>query len=465
MNIHFNGGAGTVTGSQFLIEVNNKRLLLDCGLYQGKRDESLLRNRGFAFNPAKLDAVILSHAHIDHSGNLPNLVKQGYNGPIYATEGTVGLADLMLRDSAHIQESDAEYMNRKRAKRGQPLIEPIYTVEDAEQVIQLFQGLRYNEIFSPVEGVTAHLVDAGHILGSSSVVLDIEEDHRKFRLWFSGDIGRYKLPLMRDPVLPSEADYLMMECTYGDKVHPDPEESYRQLRDVVRRTIKRRGKLIIPAFAVGRTQELVYNLNRMIVEKEIPAIPVFVDSPLAVNTTDVFRQFKHYFDAETQEFVASGKHRALMFDGLTYTRSVQESIDLNDNHEPMVIISASGMAEAGRILHHLKHNIESEQNTIAIVSWQAPNTLGRRLVEGERDIKIFGQRYYRRAEVVSIQGFSAHAGQDLLLEYAAASQDSLEKVILVHGEERGALPLKQLILEKTKIKSVEYPEQFQILEI
>ena len=222
-----------------------------------------------------------------------------------------------------------------------------------------------------------------------------------------------------------------------DLLEPYGRHTAKLRLDILERFPKRRGKLIIPAFAVGRTQELVYNLNRMIVEKEIPAIPVFVDSPLAVNTTDVFRQFKHYFDAETQEFVASGKHRALMFDGLTYTRSVQESIDLNDNHEPMVIISASGMAEAGRILHHLKHNIESEQNTIAIVSWQAPNTLGRRLVEGEREIKIFGQRYYRRAEVVSIQGFSAHAGQDLLLEYAAASQDSLEKVILVHGEERG----------------------------
>lgn len=465
MKIHFNGAAETVTGSQYLLEINDKRLLLECGLYQGKRDESYQRNKGFAFNPGKVDAMILSHAHIDHSGNLPNLVSQGYNKTIYATAATVALADLMLRDSGHIQESDAEFVNRKRIRRGEPPIEPLYTVEDAESVMPLFTSKEYNEYFEPIPGVTAHFEEAGHMLGSSSVVLDIEEAGRKFRLWFSGDIGRYKLPLLRDPVLPSKADYLIMECTYGDVNHPEPEQAYMLLRDTIQRTISRRGKVIIPAFAVGRTQELVYDINRMIKSGEIPRVPTFVDSPLALNTTDVFKQYPRYFDAETWAFMDNGKNPALEFDGLTYTRSVDESIALNSRDDPIIIISSSGMAEVGRILHHLKHNIEDSRSTVVIVSWQAPNTLGRRLVEGERNIKIFGENYYRRAEVVSIQGLSGHAGQDMLLKYAAASEETVKKVMLVHGEERGAVPLRQLILGRTKIEDVVYPKLYDVIEL
>jgi metallo-beta-lactamase family protein len=464
MRIHFNGAARTVTGSQYLLEVNGQRLLLECGLFQGRRKESYERNLNFQFNPKKLDAVVLSHAHIDHSGNLPNLVKKGFNGPIYATPGTVALCDLMLRDSAHIHESDAQYVNKKRARRGKPLIEPLYTMADAEEAINYFQMAEYESEFEPVKGVTVCFVEAGHILGAASVVLDIEEKGRKFRLWFSGDIGRCKLPLVRDPVMPEDVDYLMMECTYGDKAHRDPDEAYEEFCEVISRTVKRGGKVIIPSFAVGRTQEIVYQLNRMIAAGMVPRVPVYVDSPLAVNATDIFRSFRKYFDEEAHEFIDEGNRMALCFEGLTYTRSVAESKAINDSREPMVIISASGMAETGRILHHLRNNIHNKRNTIMIVSWQAPHTLGRRLAERKKRIKIFGEEFKRKAQVVTIGGFSAHAGQSMLLDYAEASKKSLKQVFLVHGELRGAEPLRQKMHE-AGIYNTSYPGQFESVEI
>ena len=421
MKITFHGAAQTVTGSQHLLQINGQRLLLDCGFYQGKRSEAERRNRSFPYSPAGIDAVILSHAHIDHSGNLPNLVKQGYRGEIYTTPASAHLSNLMLMDSAHIQEQDVEFVNKKHAQRGEPPVEPLYTVEDAAMVAQHFQPVDYDEPFEPLPGVKARLVDAGHILGSAAVSLEIEEKGRKVRLWFSGDIGRLNLPLMRDPVLPSGADYMIMECTYGDKPHREPEAAYEELRDVVKRTVARGGKVIIPAFAVGRTQELVYSLHKMIDSGDLPRIPVFVDSPLAINATEIFKAHPECMDAETQEFVRSDKHHsALGFNLLTYTRSVEASKALNDRMEPMVIISASGMAETGRILHHLRNNIENPRNTVLIVSWQAPYTLGRRLAERQTQVRIFGETYERRAEVATIGGLSAHAGQTFLVEYARA---------------------------------------------
>ena len=448
MQITFNGAARTVTGSQFLLEINGTRLLLECGLFQGRRAEYYQRNQNFNFDPPSIDAMILSHAHIDHSGNLPNLVKQGFKGRIYATAPTCDLADIMLRDSGHIQESDVMYVNRKREKRGEPPVEPLYTAADAERVSEFLTPLRYEQVFEPVRGVSARLVDAGHILGSAAVVLDIEEKGRRVRLWFSGDIGRVKLPLLHDPVLPEKADFMIMECTYGDKAHSDPEEAFIELRDTVKRTFERGGKIIIPAFAVGRTQELVYCFNRMIASGDLPSIPIYVDSPLAVNATEVFQKHPHLFDSETQEFVRNGRHPALTFPQLTYIRSVDESKALNDKKEPMVIISASGMAEAGRVLHHLKNNIQNPRNTVLIVSWQAPNTLGRRLADREQTVRIFGELFDRRAEVVTIGGFSAHAGQDMLVKYAAATQPSLKNLFLVHGEERAAQALSEKLQEK-----------------
>lgn len=457
MIIHFNGAAQTVTGSQFLLEINGHRMLLDCGFFQGRRKDTYTNNLNFPFDVKTLDAAILSHAHIDHSGNLPNLVKQGYNKKIYTTRPTAALADIMLQDSGHIQEMDAIFVNKRRIRRGEPPIEPIYTSLDAEQVAQYFSEKSYGEKFEPIPGVTAHLFEAGHILGSASIVLDIEEKGRKYRFWFSGDIGRPNLPLIEDPVLPEAADYLMMESTYGDKPHRDPTIAYQEFRDVINRTVKRRGKIIVPAFALGRTQELVYNLNRMMSAGEIPKIPVFVDSPLAVAASQIFRKFPEYFDDETHEFMRTGRHPALSFDMLTYIESVEQSKKLNDMPEPMIIISASGMAENGRILHHLRNNIENSRNTIVIVSWQAPYTLGRRLADQERKVNIFGEEYIRRAEVVTIGGMSAHAGQDILKKYAQSSQSTLKQIFLVHGEPQKALALKTL-LEQTASTPVAYPE-------
>ena len=448
-----------------LLEINQHRLLLDCGLFQGKRKESFQRNRSFPFSPEDLDAVILSHAHIDHSGNLPNLVKQGYRGPIYATHATAHLDNIMLMDSGYIQEKDADYVNKKLLKQGKPPIEPLYTKEDAARVAPLFSCVEYGSRFQPVPGVTAHLVDAGHILGSAAVVLDITEAGRSFRLWFSGDIGRPGLLLLKDPVLPKKADYLIMESTYGDTKKRDPEDAFEELKKVIQRTVARKGRVIIPSFAVGRTQELVFSLHKMIENGDIPDIPVFVDSPLAIRASQVYKEHPECFDKETRDFIAQDKHHAALgFDRLRYTLSVEESKSINFTAPPFVVISASGMAETGRILHHLKNHIEDSRNTVLIVSWQAPHTLGRRLADQEKDIRIFGKSYRRRAEVVTINGFSAHAGQDGLLGYAKSTQDTLKKVFLVHGEARGAEPLMDK-LKLAGIQNVAYPEPGTIAEL
>jgi len=465
MKICFYGAAQTVTGSQHLLEINGKRLLLECGIFQGRRKEFYERNCCFPFEPKDIDAVILSHAHIDHSGNLPNLVKQGYQNPVYATAPTAELAGIMLRDSGHIYEENANYINKKKRKHGQPAVEPLYTIEDAERVPELFVRKGYDEPFEPVRGVIARFVDAGHILGSAAVVLDIEENGQKKRLWFSGDIGRDRLPLLEDPVMPEDVDYLLMECTYGDKPHREPEQAYVEFRDVVKRTIKRGGNVIVPAFAVGRTQELVFNLNRMIAEGELPRMPVFVDSPLAINATDIFKKYPEYYDAETHDFVAANNHPALAFPGLKYTRTVAESKAINEVRQPKVVISASGMAEAGRILHHLIRNVEDKRNTICIVSWQAPHTLGRRIAERQKHVRIFGDEVRLRAEVATIGGLSAHGGQKKLLEYArAANGNGLKEIFLVHGDERPAEVLMGKMREQG-ITRVRFPERGEVVEV
>ncbi|MEW5830661.1 MAG: MBL fold metallo-hydrolase [Chloroflexota bacterium] len=465
MKITFHGAAHTVTGSQHLVEVNGSRILLDCGLFQGRRQESYERNRNFRHPPSKLDVVLLSHAHIDHSGNLPNLVASGFEGPIYATAATVELADVMLRDSGHIQESDVAYVNKHRRRQGKPPVEPLYTQQDAARVAEHFEKVAYNQTVEVAPGVRATFVDAGHILGSAAILLDIEERGRKTRLLYSGDIGRRGLPLLRDPVLPDhDVDYLIMECTYGDKSHRDPEQAYVEMKDVVKRTMERNGKVIIPAFAVGRTQELVYNLNQMIAEGSLPRLPVFVDSPLAVNATEVFERHPECLDRETHDFVRAYKHPALEFKGLTYTRSVDDSKALNERKDPMVIISASGMAEAGRILHHLKNNIEDSRNTVLIVGWQAPYTLGRRLADREERVRIFGMEYTRRADVSTIGGLSAHAGQDLLTEYALAADGRLKQIFLVHGEEKAAAALTGNLRQRG-LSKVHYPDLHTSVDI
>lgn len=465
MKIHFNGAAQTVTGSQHLLEVNGKRLLLDCGLFQGRRKEFYERNLSFAYDPKTIDAVLLSHAHIDHSGNLPNLVKMGFSGPIYSTPPTAALGQIMLRDSAHIQEEDAIYASKKNARRGEPPVEPLYTTDDAIAACEQYYPVKYDESFSPVPGVTVKFVNAGHILGSAAIVLDIDENGSHKKLWFSGDIGRMDMPILPEPVLPTDdVDYLIMECTYGDKPHDSIETAFLEFRDVVVKTIKRHGKIIIPAFAVGRTQDLVYFLNRMVTEGDIPELPVFVDSPLAVEASKIFLDFPEYFDEEARELMKANRHPALDFKGLRYVGSVEESKKINDMKGSLVIISASGMAEAGRILHHLRNNIENPNNTILIVGWQAPNTLGRRLAEREEHVRIFGQLFERRAEVETIGGLSAHGGQKMLLEYARRVKGKAKKVFLVHGEPETAAVFEGLLKEEG-IGPVEYPQWHETVEI
>lgn len=464
MRINFHGAAHTVTGSQHLLEINGKKLLLDCGMYQGKRAEAYARNVNFKYTPSSVDAVILSHAHIDHSGNLPNLVKQGYEGNIFVTHATKDIASTMLADSGHIQESDAEYVNKKRAQRGEEPIEPLYTKADAEEVGSMFAGVDYVQAFEPIPGVVARFYEAGHILGSAGVSLEIEEKGRKFHLWFSGDIGRFKLPLLRDPVLPTHADYMIMESTYGDKSHNDPMMAFDEFQKVVKRTVERGGKVIVPAFAVGRTQEIVYHLNQMMYEGDVPRVPVYVDSPLAVKASDIFKNHLECFDDETKEFVRESRHPALDFPMLNYIRSVEDSKALNERTDPMVIISASGMAETGRVVHHIRNNIENPRNTICIVSWQAPETLGRRLADREPEVRIFGDIYKRNCEVATIGGLSGHAGQDLLVKYAMGVKDSVKDIYLVHGEEKQAMTLKGLLKERG-MDRVHYPDMHDHVDI
>jgi metallo-beta-lactamase family protein len=371
----------------------------------------------------------------------------------------------MLQDSGKIYEEDSSYFNLKKLKPGEKPIEPLYTIADAQKVAEQFRPVPYDTPFEPIPGVTARLVNAGHILGSAAIVLEINENGAVKHLWFSGDIGRFKLPLLPDPVLPTNVDVVMMECTYGDTPHGDPEAAYQMFRGVVLRTIQRGGKLIVPAFAVGRTQEIVYMLNRMLSDGELPLLPVFVDSPLAVNITDVFKKFPEYFDDETQQFVRTGNHPALTFPGLTYTRSTDESKAINNQKGPLIIISASGMCEAGRILHHLRNNVEDPKNTVAIVGWMAPNTLGRRIQEKQPEIRIFNEMHPLRAEVAVISGLSAHAGQDGLLQYAQAAQKGgVKKIFLVHAEADAASAFEKLMTQNG-ITSFDFPNKGEVAEV
>ncbi|MBL8044971.1 MAG: MBL fold metallo-hydrolase [Anaerolineales bacterium] len=465
MKITFHGAAQTVTGSRHLLEVNGRRLLLDCGLYQGAREEAKIRNRDLRFDPATLDAVILSHAHIDHSGNIPSLPKLGYHGPIYATPATHDLCEYMLKDSARIQESDVEFFNKKAAQKGEPATaEALYTEEDAVAALELFRPRPLNQPFEVLPGVQATFYEAGHMLGSAMLVLDVEErGGRKFRFAFSGDIGRQGLPILRDPTFLQDVDYCIMESTYGTKTHRPPSEASVEFRQMVKETVARGGKIIVPAFAVGRSQEIVFELHKMIEEREIPAIPVFVDSPLAVNASDVYQQHEDLFDEETQKLLRKGD--VFGFSSLKYTRSVDESKAINDVRGSCVIISASGMAENGRILHHLKNNIENPRNTILIVSWQAPHTLGRRLAEREPEVKIFGEWYNLRANVATINGMSGHAGRDLLVQWASALKPRVKNIFLVHGEPESSAALKTALETEAGLSGVHAPALHESVEV
>jgi metallo-beta-lactamase family protein len=442
--VTFWGAAQTVTGSMHLLQVNGRKILLDCGLFQGPRAEARQRNRTFPFAPADLEAVVLSHAHIDHCGNLPNLVKQGFTGPIYCTPATHDLAAVMLADSAKIQEEDAAYLNRKR-ERDQPPVEPLYDRRDAHRAARRFQPVAYDRPFDLGGGVRLLLVDAGHVLGSAMVSLTIAAGGREYRLTFTGDLGRKGEPILRDPAPVPECGTLLCESTYGGKAHPPTGLLAETLGEVVRRTVERGGKLLVPAFSLGRTQTLVYFLHRLIASGRLAPLPVFVDSPLAAAATEVFRLHPECFDEETALLLEDDPD---LFGGklVHYITSVEESKQLNGRRDPCVIIASSGMCESGRILHHLKHNIEDARNTVLIVGFQAPDTLGRRLVEKRPEVRILDRVYKRNAEVVVMNGFSSHADQNELLEDLGPLAGRTRTVCLVHGEPGPADALRQALL-------------------
>lgn len=469
MKVKFCGAAREVTGTRHMLEVNGKRIMLDFGLFQGHRKESDEKNRTLCgqaeFDGSKIDAVILSHAHIDHSGGLPFLVKHGFTGPIYSTFATRDLCNYMLLDSAYIQEKDSEYMNKKLAKRGEELMQPLYSTEDAVRTLNQFYGISYEKAFAVTDGVVCSFYDAGHILGSSLVHMIIyeKETDRRFSFAFTGDLGRKNLPILRDPQIMPPTEFLITESTYGDRLHESILDADLHLEHIVNDTVKRGGKILVPAFAVERTQEMIYHLNSLWQQKKIPDVPIFVDSPLAANATEVFANHPECYDFETYKEFINNRKNPFGFGRLKYTRDVGESKALNQLKGPAIIISASGMCENGRILHHLKNNIEDPRNTVLIVGYMAQNTLGRAILEQQQVVTIFGDSYKLRATVEKINAFSGHGDRSDLLDYIHHVKD-LKKLFVVHGEEEQALKF-QGYLGESGYKDVvvpKYGEEFEI---
>ncbi len=465
MKILFGGAAGEVTGSKHLITFNGKKILLDCGLFQGHRKESDVKNRHFFFDPKELDVVILSHAHMDHSGILPYLVKGGYKGPIYCTHATRDLCNYMLADSAYIQQREVEWMEKKKKKNPEEVVEPLYGIEEVEQTLKSFIAVGYEQSFVVANGVVASFYDAGHILGSALVHMIFYDSKKKkhMKVCFTGDLGRRGLPILRDPQPIPETDVLISETTYGNRLHASLQTIEDDLAAIVNQVCKNGGKLIIPAFALERTQEIVYHLHLLHKKKKIPSIPVYVDSPLAGNVTEVFRSHIECFDKKVaEEFIEHGDN-PFGFGELKYTRTVEDSKSLNTKSGSMIIISASGMCEFGRILHHLKNNIEDPKNVILIAGYQAENTLGRKLVDGNKSVNIFGDPYQVKASVYVMDAFSGHADRSDLLDYIT-HVDGLKKIFLVHGEQT-QLEAFSHALDENGYKDVYIPKYGEEIEI
>ncbi|MGE5499385.1 MAG: MBL fold metallo-hydrolase RNA specificity domain-containing protein [Syntrophothermus sp.] len=459
MDIKFVGAAKTVTGSMHLVSVNGTQFLLDCGLYQGKRKLAYEVNKNFdQFKPSEIDFVILSHAHIDHAGNLPNLVRNGFSGKIYATFATIDLCTLMLKDSAYIQEKDLEFVNKRRKKKGQASFEPLYTMEDVDKTISLFCGINYHHETEITENIKLTFLDAGHILGSAVTYLIINEDGRLINLGFTGDLGRPDMPILRDPEKIPDCDFLITESTYGGRFHESPENTEARLAETINKAAARKGKIIVPSFSIGRTQELVYWLNNIFEKKMAQEIPVYVDSPLSVNATDVFRQHAECFDYDISQYILHHKD-PFGFNRLRYIKEVEESKKLNSIDGPCMIIASSGMAEAGRILHHLANNVENENNIVLIVGYSAENTLGRKIVEKEPVIKIFGEEYNLKAEVIVMNSLSAHADSNELSKYLSSLDKSrLQKLFLVHGDPDQQLKFSERLTAEG-FNNIEIPEK------
>ena len=449
MKLKFCGAAGTTTGSQHLLEVNGKRILLDCGLYQGRRKDAYEINCCFPhYDPKSVDVVVLSHAHIDHSGNLPNLSKKGFTGTIFATHATRDLCQIMLRDSARIQEHDIDWMNKHRKRKGLEEVESLYTEQDAEKCLRQFVTLGYDRPLQICDGVELTFVDAGHILGSAQIVLDVKDqsDGRQKRFLFSGDVGRGDSEVLRDPVAVKDVDFLLMESTYGGREHEAPPGFDTHFAGVIKEAVKRGGKILIPAFAVERTQKILYVLNEMFVSKELPAIPVYVDSPLAVSATEIYRLHPDSFNEEVYAALFE-KQNPFGFEDLTLIRSVKGSKALNDLEGVSIIISASGMCEAGRIMHHLRNNIEDPKTTVLFVGYCAARTLGRRIRDGEKVVRILGDEFNVNAKIEIVDSFSGHADHSELVDYYNHIEGEKTGTWLIHGESDSSQALEGALRE------------------
>ncbi len=444
MELQFWGAVRTTTGSMHILSAGDSRILLDCGLYQGRRKDAFEKNRNFPFDVSGIDHCLLSHAHIDHSGNIPTLVKKGYRGEIFATSATADLCEIMLLDSAHIQEHDVKFVNKKRAAQGKNLFEPLYVKEDAAIALKRFRALEYETPHRVSDGVVVTCHYAGHILGAAIISIEIKENGAGKKVVFSGDIGRKNMPILRNPAVPDDAEIVIIESTYGNRLHEKEEDVEKILKGIIERVLRRRSKLIIPAFSVGRTQQIVYILNRMYSGKKIPAVPIYVDSPLSTKATDVYMSHPECYDEQTQKWITEG-NAPFCFKTLNYVSSAQESKKLNVTKGPMIVISASGMCEGGRILHHLAHAVEDEKNIILITGFQAGNTLGRRIFKKEPRIKIFGDEYSLRSEVEVINALSAHSDRDELLDWLKSMGKKVRKVFIVHGEEEAGNSMKEAI--------------------
>ena len=475
MKVTFLGATKTVTGSNFLVEAAGKKFLVDCGMYQGKAEDEWENSAPFAYDVHDIDFMLLTHAHIDHSGRIPKLYKEGYRNPIYATKATCELCSIMLPDSGHIQEMEIEWKNRKRVRKGLDPEPPLYTAEEATKCLEVFSPIKYDEIIDITDKIHVRFNDAGHMLGSAIIEIWAEEDGKTTKAVFTGDLGNNDIPLLSSPTMIDDADYLVMESTYGGRLHNRNDDKAEMFLNIVSETLDKGGTVVIPSFAVGRTQEILYELNNL---KDIRTdeefrkkyetlmrVPVYVDSPLAISATQIFKDNMDIFDEETQEIMRRGDN-PLEFPGLQFTRTAEESKELNEKNESSIIISASGMCEVGRIKHHLKHNLWNPNSTILFVGYQAPGTLGRKIVDGAKKVKIFGEEIAVNARIEYIEGYSGHADQEWLLNFVYSFLRKPKTIFLVHGEPEGQVILKQKLQGTTQIPVIipEYGEEYELNE-
>lgn len=452
IDVEFLGGANSVTGSAFLFEKDSLKWLVDCGMFQGTKEHEERNRDIWAYKPSELSFIFLTHAHVDHSGLIPKLVKEGFRGKVICTQATFDLCNIMLQDSGHIQEMEAEWRNRKSRRLGRKEIEPLYTLEDAKSSLQYFQTIEYGRMISIEDGIKVKFLDAGHILGSSIIEFWLMDEGKEMKLVFSGDLGGLDQPLVRDPSIVEEANILWLESTYGNRLHKSRRETVEELLEIIKDAIKENGKVIIPAFAVERTQDIIYTISQFIREGFIPEIPVYIDSPLAISATEIFKKNSECFDEETKRLILNNQN-PLEPSWLIYTKSIEESKAINEDLRPGVIISASGMCDSGRIKHHLKHHLWQKNSHIVFVGYQAEGTIGRRIIDGAKSIKLFGEEIAVKAHIHTLGGFSAHADQKGLIEWLSNFKNPDLKVFLVHGEEKVLKDFSKAIQERLNLEA------------